>query len=666
MTAIRQATSRPEFLRRLTRFGPTIRVLLGSTLLAALTTPPVLGAVQPDESAPPAVQVDPAATQVERALAAFRAGDPSADAEIIRLLRSPEFADPILAGLGESERLPASIWRAVSTCTTDEFPIPTRLVATRLLPRFASREAATRLLAMLDDAHPPLTQAARHSLRDLTGLGEAWGNVEWQAWGLTSAEWSDRVWTSAILSRQAARARALTERQRVLGDEVVALYRRLHVELDAPGRTVLLAELIRDERGSLRDLGFELAGRDLSARTQLGPEVATAATDRLAHTDATTRAKAATLISRLVPPDAMVTLTRAIKTETSPIAAEPLLLSIARWPNEEAVQPTVRWLERTDAPFGAVTTALWALAQAELLSDPVLRDRVVGTLRQRDPARGGEPALKLLVRLGTQDDLARVAALLTVPEDPQRNAAAAALGETPAGAALLIEAATTDPRLFAPASRAIITHNAGPDALRRLAGLPAIDTTIRDASIVELGAKLRAEDLAAAVGAAGLSASVRDAILTRLVDPDRERTPGVIDGLMMLAETRIELRRGVDALTVLRSVDPALLGESQARQHARLRLIATVLSGDLQAANALDATSFDDWIAAWRLLPDASELRPRLAQAIMERFADQITNPLRTELNRSIPVQVDADEPAVPAQNSDETGPPEPQPDREG
>ncbi len=596
-------------------------------------TPPTAPATAPPPPAGgDAVPMDPAATQVDRALALFTAGDPAAEAEIIRLLRSPEFADAVLAGLAQAERLPPSLWRAVSTCTTDEFAVATRLTATRLLPRFASREAAVRLIAMLDDPAAAITQAARQSLRDLTGLGDQWTSEEWKSWGAMSADWSDRVWTSVIVSRQAARARAMTERQRALADELVALYRRLHVELEAAGRTVLLAELIRDDRAALRDLGFELAGRDLSARTQLGPEVAAAATARLAHPDAATRARAATLISRLVPPDAMVTLTRALKAESSPVAAEPLLLSIARWPSEQAVQPTVNWLEREDAPFGAVATALWALAQADLVSDPTLRARILDALRHRDAARGGEPALKLLVRLGNADDLARVAALLNAPEDPQRNAAASALAESPVGAVLLIEAAATDPRLFVPASRAMITHAPGPDALRRLAALPAIDPAVRDAALIDLCARLRAEDLSAAVRASALTAPVREAALTRLADADLERSPAVVDGILMLAETRIELRKAVDALTVLRSVDPALLGESHARQHARLGLIAAVLSGDLQAAEAVADRSLDDWLAAWRLLPESSDLRRAVADTMTERFGDELTASVRLEL----------------------------------
>jgi hypothetical protein len=214
------------------------------------------------------------------------------------------------------------------------------------------------------------------------------------------------------------------------------------------------------------------------------------------------------------------------------------------------------------------------------------------------------------------------------------------LAESPAGAVLLIDAAAADPRLFGPASRAIITHTPGPESLSRLAGLPVIDPNLRDAAIVELGAKLGAEDLATAVGTAALSAQVREAVLARLADADRERTPGVVDGLMMLAEARVELRKAADALAVLRSVDPALLGESQARQHAKLSLIATVLSGDLQAADALDAQNaqtLEDWLAAWRLTPESSVLRRSVASALLERFADQVTDAIRLELGQTTP-----------------------------
>lgn len=587
---------------------------------------------QPERRPGASPAAEPPSGTVDRALAGLSSGRAGSESEVARLLSSAETAPAVLAGLAPTERLPLSLWRAVSTNTTAEWATPTRVLAVRLIPRFGSRDAAVRLIALLDDASPEVVAASLQSLRDMTAMGDAWTAAEWKAWGAEASTWSDRAWTSAINTRLAARARSMSERQRVLGDEVVSLYRRLHVELEAAGRTTLLAELIRDERASLRDLGFELAGRDLSARTQLGPEVAMAAASRLTHPDAATRARAATLVSRLVPPDAMLTLTRALQTESDPSAAEPMLLGVARWPNDEAVIPTVRWLERENAPFGAVTTALWSFAQAELLNDPMLRERIVTTLRARDGARGGEAAMKLLVRLGTPDDLARVAALLTTPEDPIRNAAAAALAENRRGSELLIEAASADPRLFAPAARSINAHHAGPDGLRRLASLPAIDPTTRDAALVDLASRLPDDALAVAVSGAALPPALAETLLARLAEPDRERTPGVLDGLILLANTRTDLRQPAEAIVLLQSIDPSMLGESQLRLWAGARLAAVVAGGDLAAATTIANTTLEDWLSAWRRLPETSDRRSPVARAILDRFGAEINEAQRTEL----------------------------------
>lgn len=620
------------FDRPLRSFGPTIRAVLPLLALGlALATPPVHGF---ERSAEPngTVSAEPNGSVVERAIQAFRNEQSGSEAEIIRLLRSPDHAEPVLDALMAFERLPTGIWRAVSTSTTDEYPSATRLAAIRVLPRFGTREAATRLIALLSDPGPGLADAARHALRDMTGRGDDWDDDRWRAWGSEIEGWSDRAWASAMTTRLAARHRDLSVRHRALGEEVVGLYRRLHVELDAAGRTTLLAELIRDERPPLRDLGFELAGRDLSARTQLGPEVAAAAAARLAHPDGATRAKAATLVSRLVPPDAMLTLTRALKNERDPIAAEPMLLGVARWPNEEAVLPTIRWLEREDAPYGATTTALWALAQADLLNEQALRDRITTTLRERGLGRGGEPALKLLVRLGTDADLDRVAELLEATDDPQRNTAANALAETRRGSALLIEAAAQDPRLFPPATRAINTHHASPEGLSMLAGLPVIDPATREAAILDLAARIRPEDLARAVIAAGLPITLSEQALARLADPELQRTPGVIEGLLLLAEKRVQLRRNESARDLLATLDATMLGESQVRRWNRLRLTAAVGAGDLEQARALNAPSLDDWLTAWRNLPENSELRQPVAELIAERHAREMTREVREEL----------------------------------
>lgn len=637
MPAIRETQSGQNFDRRFPPAGPTIRGgFLVALLALGVALTPAVGFSQPGTQSAPQAQEPPSAG-VERAVEALRANQPGADAEIIRLIGSPEHAGPTLEALAAFERLPTGMWRAVSTATTDENATPLRLAAIRLLPRFGTREAVTRLIALLGDETRDVRDAARRGLREMTGNGEDWDDDRWRSWGAEVETWSDRVWASEMITRLTARNRSLAGRQRTLGDEVVTLYRRLHVELEAAGRTTLLAELIGDDRAALRDLGFELAGRDLSARTQLGPEVAAAAAARLNHPDAGTRAKAATLVTRLVPPDAMLILTRALANERNPVAAEPMLLGVARWPNEEAVLPAIRWLERDDAPYGAVTTALWSFAQADLLAEPALRERVVSTLRDRGTARGGEPALKLLVRLGTEEDLRRVTDLLAATDDPQRNAAANALAETRRGALLLLEAAAHDPRLFPPANRAVNAHMTNPEGLRVLAGLPAIEPGTRDSAVLELAARIDPDALARAVSGAGLSPDLSARALARLTEAEVNRTPGVIDGVLMLADHWITLGRAADASGLLGTLEPDAMGESQVRRWNGLRLILAVRSGDLAGAGEIDAAPADAWLRAWRALPPDSDARISVAAMIADRFGPELSPETRAELGLPSP-----------------------------
>lgn len=240
--------------------------------------------------------------------------------------------------------------------------------------------------------------------------------------------------------------------------------------------------------------------------------------------------------------------------------------------------------------------------------------------------------MKLLVRLGTPEDLTRVAALLVSPEDPLRIAAAAALAETPEGSALLIETASADPRLFAPAARSINAHDLSADGLRRLASLPAIDPATRDAAIVDLAGRLPDDTLAVAVAGAALPPALAETLLARLADPERERTPGVLDGIILLADTRVDLGRPAEAIALLASIDPAMLGESQLRVWAGVRLAAVITGGDLAGVASISNTTLTDWMNAWRRLPPASERRPTVARTILDRFQSEVNEDQRAEL----------------------------------
>lgn len=439
-----------------------------------------------------------------------------------------------------------------------------------------------------------------------------------------------------VSTRLSARVRTQQERQRLLTDELVALNRRLHVELDPAGRTTLLAELIRDERAPLRDLGFDLAGRDLSARTQLGPELALAATARLAHPDPGTRAKAATLVSRLVPPDAMLTLTKALQAETSPVAAEPLLLGVARWPSQEALAPTMVWLDRQDAPFAAVCTALWAFYQGGHLEDPGTRERVINAVRARELPKAGEAGMKLLVRLGDLNDLERVSTLLATGDDPSRSAAANALAETPDGTARLLESAAQDPRLFPAAARAIGTHRRSADGLLAVASLPALDAAVKEVAVLEAARHLPDDILGPAVRAANLPPETVDRALDRLLDPDTERSLGVLDGLILLAEARLALSRTNAAFEILAEIDEAPLSPEMLGVARRARALCLLRLRDLAGATSI-GLSLTDWLQVWRLLDEGSAVQTGVAGFILSRFGSELQDDLRQEILSAIP-----------------------------
>lgn len=145
-------------------------------------------------------------------------------------------------------------------------------------------------------------------------------------------------------------AQVLASQNRALLQEMKALYRRLHIELSPERRSELIVELLRDPRTSHQLLGFELADRDLSASVSLSDAVGQAVRELLQSESPQIRAQSARLITRISPPDAMVALTNTLRLEETPIAAEPMLLGIARWPNPEAKESVLHWIGRQDAP----------------------------------------------------------------------------------------------------------------------------------------------------------------------------------------------------------------------------------------------------------------------------------------------------------------------------
>ena len=574
--------------------------------------------------------------------------------DVARLLREPQTVRPALLALVTRTAVPPALWRDVSVLTTSDQDPEIRTLATRAVARFATREAVALLVRLAADADPQVAEASMTALRELTATGTGWTPDQWGAWLETTVGWTDRTWARTLLAGQAEVRRRLESERAALHNEAVALHRRLHAELDPAGRTTLIAELIRDDRPWLRDLGFDLAGRDVSARTGLGEEVARAAAERLRHPEPRVRAMAANLVSRLVPPDAMILLTEALAAETDPLAAEPMLLGAARWPNPDALEPAVTWLERDDAPIDAATTALWAFTTAGLLDTPDDRARVLDRLRGLPFDRTGEPGMRMLVRLGATEDLDRVAELLTVPDGPLRSSAAEALGESPEGAGRLLAFAGDDPRLFAPASRAITRHDPTPEGLRAIAGLPSLQPDDRTRALLAHAQRLGPERLAEAVSIAGLDDTLAESVLSRLAETESPtNSSGVIDGLLALAEIRTRLSRTEAAAEAIGALDGAPMSEQQQQRFRRVRIWRRLSIGDTRGAPAVESATPQDWLdAIGRMPPDWAD-RSAAAEHALAHFGDQIDPESRTRIEALI---------APPPQSEQDAAPQTPEP----
>lgn len=623
MTAIHDQSDRPRILHRSNR-AP--RVTAWAAVWACFIAP-ALAQTEPD----PAPESEPAATQTEpeQAPAATEpevAPEAPIDttAEISRRLRDPESAESALAALANAEQLPLPLWRDISVLTAADRPASIRVPATEAVSRFGTRESVKLLVQLAQDPDHEVRRTALAALPRLTGLGENWAPDRWAQWAADTATWNDRAWNRTLITAQARQRQNLDQQAQNLRDEVVALHRRLHVELDAAGRSSLITELIRDERPWLRSLGFELAGRDLSARTALGPEVARAAAERLGHPDATTRAKAANLVSRLVPPDAMLLLTDALKAEDDPRAAEPMLLGVARWPNDQAVAPTLRWLSREDAPIDAATMALWTLVNSGHVTDPTSRERALAAIRALGPDRIGEAGMRVLVRLGTDEDLDRVIEIVSDPDAPGRNAAAEALCESPAGTERLIAIASGDPRLFLPASRGITRHLRTPEGLRLLAGLPALSIEDRERAVLAAAEFITPPELGKAAQSAELGDSLTIRVLTRLTEPGLVISPEVAQGLVILARARLRLGEPDLARDAMVLLDGLTLPATTAEAARRTRLWIHLVTGEQALARELPGATVGDWLFVFDQIPAESPAKRSAADLILERFASDL------------------------------------------
>lgn len=463
-------------------------------------------------------------------------------------------------------------------------------------------------------------EAALAALVRLTGRADlGYEARKWEQWWskvefVSDAEW-DRQLSTALAIRSDELAR---ERDAAIDRVLAAARKRYQASASIDARSTLLEEFILDSLPPVRQLGLELALQELANARTPGPAVADAAVKVLADPSPEFRRLAADALSVLASPDTATPINQALVFETDPSVAASLLRSAARWPTAGSVATVLRWLDAGEPAISPALDAASAMLDSGMLKNPDDRSRVLAAARSLDPLHASASALRLLAALGDDSDRAKVVALLSQVDPGARQRAAEALArEGGGGLDALLGAAMNDSSLFSAASRAVVTHRATPDGFFAIAALPAPSPDERRQQLMLIAGLLSPGELLA-VARATSDADLREHLLARLTseplrtwnqrpggrdepgklpsDPTVQESPNpeIIAGLLLLAQTRLDLDqpglalKALDSLIPVRGyVDPALLDS--------MRTLSLLLVGRVSEAAQLNGSA-ESWV----------------------------------------------------------------------
>jgi hypothetical protein len=416
-------------------------------------------------------------------------------------------------------------------------------------------------------------------------------------------------------------------------EEIVQLYRRLHVETDQANRSLLIIELLNDPREKVKLLGFELASRDLSAGTTLSPDAANASINLLHDPLPSIRVGAARLINRLALPDAMTILTTALNSENDPAVAEALLRGIERWPNADARESVLKWYKSSTPAKPAAANAAWQIADLGLWDNDLHAPQIQSVYRTTPDSQLTQSDLRLIAITGTSADIDRLIKLAKDQQYAKQNEAANALAYTPLGVDPLINLATTDPKLSAAAARAVERHRLNPNGIRQIAALEWPTNQARTDALAQLCGKLDHEDLTTTIRLTQTDNTIDDTLairlLNRLIAGAQTVSPRSASGVALLAQLELKNLRPDRALEAISLLPESGLDPDTTLKAANTSTIAHILLGEYEQADLL-TQSPQHWFDALSLQSDANA-QLRIATAIESR-AFELTETQQTTL----------------------------------
>lgn len=590
----------------------------------------------PDPAAFVSVLNDAQSTESQRRFSAselIRLSDSVAVRDmIVPLLREPlhdnSTSDLLVDAMETSPRLTLRLFQPViarlSGATNSEIP---RLL--NVLARFRTRESVRYISSYLRHPDEQVLRAAVESLSSISGRDDLPQSANaWISWSARVDRMSELQWREELIGALASKTDRLeAERQSSVG-RLSASLRQLYLATDPVQRSSLLAEWLGDPLAEVRDLGIELARRELGSSTKLDPSVGAAAL-RLLDSDApSVRARAAVLVRQLAPEGAPTAISAAILSENDPEAAGALLLAAARWPDKAIIPAALAWFSRETSARDAAVEACNALTRAALMTEE--QRRITLDLARMLIAKSPTSALiSLLWSIGDSTDSDLIAPFLASENPALRFAAAECLMWSEDHAQSVIEAAATHPDLFEPAAKAAFVHAHDSAGFAAIAHLQAPSRDIRDAALIRLGSAIPADQLAAVLRELEDGPAAR-ALRLNLVSGERllaeanepASLAAITNGMLRLAEEDLSAGKPDAALARLEPM-PTTAPSDVLDATRRLQLLSYIVLGRLELAEQDATADLPLWIRGLQMIT-GKEHEEETIRRIESRFGDRI------------------------------------------
>ncbi len=432
-------------------------------------------------------------------------------------------------------------------------PVEERPRVYEALGAFRTRDSARLLVAAVEGGSdgkptPEARAAAFSALERLSSRDDlARDSAAWREWLNKAEALTESEWRFALLGDLSRRSMSAERERDLVVLRLVEALRKQHLLTPQGERSVLIAALMGDEQARVRDLGFELASRELAAGNTPGPEVVDAARRLLGGRLPSVRASAADLLRAIAPEDGGPTIYQALETETDAVVAAALLRAASRWPSSAHAPAVMRWIEAGPPASDAAFEAAWQLSRSAQLASADA-ERVLARLRMLDAASLTPAGCTLLASLGSEADRDAMMPLLKGGAPAVRLAIAEALVFDPARSDAVLAAATMDDALFDAAIRTALANEPTAVDFAMARALPSPTSEVRVAGLLRLARGLSSQELLTALMADGVELALRSQLLTLLVgqdralsemaNPDGRRAIG--RGVFLLASAQVE------------------------------------------------------------------------------------------------------------------------------